>query len=123
MKNPTKTKTAAKLLFVLLLTFSMHIAAAAQGENSFTGSDAGKTEIYISLNPFESQGTIEIEDSCLVLLREMPMEMTFPLGRRIKSILPAGTKYFVPKGSYKIENPNDFTVEYKIVDAAECRQD
>ena len=120
-----------KKILILILPIILAALVNAQEQNTevkkdFT-ADASETkieasEIHILLAPRESKGTIEIENSCLILLREMKMRISLPFGKTFDSLLSAGTKFFVPKGIYKLENLGDIAVEYKLVSAEQCQE-
>lgn len=120
-----------KKILILILPIILVALVNAQEQNTevkkdFT-VDASETknearEIHILLAPRESKGTIEIENSCLILLREMKMRISLPFGKTFDLLLSAGTKFFVPKGIYKLENSDDIAVEYKLVPVEQCQE-
>lgn len=123
MKFIVKAKTLASIFFCLCFCLAIHGQTAVSPETKNTNSSNSEEKmIYIFLNPFEKRDAIEIEESCLILLRDVPVKMRFPLGRTIKTLLAAGTKYFVPKGKYEIENPTDSYVEYQLLSPDICRE-
>lgn len=130
MISRQNTKSAPiKLRLIFTIAFCLCIGSVTEAKNvkniNFAGENNSNIDangIYIFLSPFEKRGAIEVEDSCWFLLRDAPFEMSFPLGRTIKATLPAGTKHFVPKGRYDIENLTDAYVEYQLLSPALCRE-
>lgn len=117
-----------KVFLIILLCLSANFAAPGQttaslDEKKNNKAEAAQSEIYIFLNPFEKRDSIEIEDSCLILLRDVPTKMQFGLGKPLKTSLLAGTAYFVPKGKYEVENSNGFVVEYLLLPKNNCEQE
>jgi len=121
LKFILKAEILASIFFCLCLATHGQTAESLETKNTDSSSIENKM-IYIFLNPFEKRDAIEIEESCLILLRDVPVEMQFPSGKSIKTLLAAGTKYLVPKGKYEIENPTDSYVEYQLLSPNICRE-
>lgn len=80
-------------------------------------------EWHFILQPNELREAVRIEESCLILMREMPLEVTLPFGRPFRIVLPVGTNYLIPGGDYEVKNYNNFVIEYRLAPAAECKQE
>lgn len=125
-QNTKSLQSKLRLIFIISFCLCLNSAAEAQNMKNINfakrSANSAVNGIYIFLSPFEKRGAIEIEDSCLILLSEAPMEISFPLRRKIKTTLLAGTKYFVPKGKYEIENLTDAYIEYQLLAPDFCRE-
>lgn len=123
LKFIVKTKILASIFFCLCFCPATPGQTTLSVETKNTNSSNSEEKmIYVFLSPFEKRDAIEIEESCLILLRDVPLKMRFPSGRTIKTSLAAGTKYFVPKGKYEIENLTDSYVEYQLLSPDICRE-
>lgn len=129
IRNQTAKLPETGLNLIFSMIFCLFLYFAAEGQIIKTadvteGNGSGITvnETYIFLDPFEKRGSIQVEDSCLVLLSDGPIKINYPLGKAVKTYLPAGTKYFVPKGVYEIENPTGSYIEYQLLLPYFCRE-
>ncbi len=119
MKNKTLNFTAAALCLFASLSVKAQIPETFIGQKS---SDS-KTEVLeriIFLEPGEQCGKVEISDSCLVLLTDFQMSINIPLGKTYKTVLPAGTKFFVPKGTYNLENLTNQSLSFQLYESVDC---
>ena len=119
MKNKTLNFTAAALCLLTSLSVKAQIA------ETFIAQKAGdsKTEVFerkISLEPGEQRGKIEVSDSCLVLLTDFQMSIYIPLDKIYEIVLSAGTKIFVPKGTYNLENLTNQPVSFQLYEGIGC---
>lgn len=121
----SKALALAFLLIVIFLCFCPGVRGQtieSQKTIEDKESNGAVNAVYIFLNPYEKRDSIAVEDSCLILLRDLPFEINLPLGIVTKTSLPAGTNFFVPKGSYKVENPTNSYVEYQLLSPEICRE-
>lgn len=105
MKNKTLNFTAATLCLLESLSVKAQIA---------------EPQRKIVLEPGEQRGKIEVSDSCLVLLTDFQMSINIPLGKTYETVLPAGTKFFVPKGTYNLENLTNHPVSFQLYEGTDC---
>jgi hypothetical protein len=85
------------------------------------GQTKDDQNIYIILEPNQKKDSIQIEKSCLILLRDYPITISIPLGKSYEMILPKGTKYLVEQGTYQLENPMNAVLEFELVSADNCQ--
>lgn len=111
------------LLLILSTLFGLVHQCFAQIPNQRASEKVSiqSKDIHLVLRPNEARDPIKIDESCLILIRDMPMEITFPFGKSFRTVLPAGTRYLVPAGTYEVKNINDFVIEYRLTPATECR--
>ncbi len=116
----------AKLLFTLVFLFFV-VSAGVKGQSADTSMIPKLSEVKtglagrkISLEPGERKGKIEIADSCLTLLTDYKMSFTLPLGKTFETVLTAGTKLFLPKGVYNLENLTNQPVSFLLNEGSGC---
>jgi len=119
MKTKTLNFTAAALCLLASLSVKAQIAETFKAQR-VTDSKIGVLERKIFLEPGERRGIIEVSDSCLVLLTDFEMSITIPLGKTYETIVPLGTKIFVPKGTYNLENLTNQPVSFQLSEGVGC---
>lgn len=121
LKNKVKNQFAVTLFLISCLGgYVMGQTVKERRVQALEDITIKSTTIHIYLDPGQKRGSIEIPDSCLELLRDFPMSVSIPLGETFKTILPAGSTFFVPKGTYIIENSSDVPLKYLLKEAKKC---
>ncbi len=105
MKSKTLNCTAATLCLLASLSVKAQIV---------------EPQRKIVLEPGEQRGKIEVSDSCLILLTDFQMSINIPLRKTYETVLSAGTKFFVPKGTYNLENLTNQPVFFQLYEGIGC---
>jgi len=119
MKNKTLNFTAAALCLLANLSVKGQIAETITAQKSSATKTIVK-ERKIFLEPGEQRGKIEVSDNCLILLTDFQMSINIPLRKTYETVLLAGTKFFVPKGTYNLENLTNQPVFFQLYEGIGC---
>lgn len=104
-----------KKLKISLLVLGLLISA-----NSAAGQTAN-INFHFTLEPNQKRESIQIETSCLILLRDYSITMSIPFGKSYVMILPKDTSYLVEKGTYQLENPMNSILEFELLSPDKCK--
>lgn len=121
---PEKRNLVSMLCCALILITASSALTSGQTlkcNHSHYSSDSGPGVFRILVEPGSSVGWIEIEESCLELLSEVEIEMSFPFGEPFPAKLSVGQRYSVPKGKYEIANSRDFAIEFRLWPGTTCK--
>jgi hypothetical protein len=107
----------AKSLIVigLILGFGTLFAVPAQvNQMSKEGVPVTVYERHVRLEAQQQLETVEVSEACLTFLTEVRFTFTLPLVTSFDIVLPKGSTWTIPSGSYKIDNPTSRPVEFVL---------
>lgn len=106
-------------VLLIILFFQTNLIVNAQSSKG--GANSVK-EFHIILAPNEKRESIEVAESCLILLRDYTTFITLPFGKQFEWKILAGTKFKVSPGKYDLENKSSSSLEFKLVSVEQCAE-
>ncbi len=79
---------------------------------------AGERHVY--LEPQQELETVEVSEGCITFLTEVRFRIDLPFGKTVESVLPAGSRWSIPSGKYKLNNPTKAPIEYVLKVGSTC---
>lgn len=78
-------------------------------------------ERHVYLEPQQEMEMVEVTGGCITFLTEVRFSVPLPFGNTVEIALPPGSRWPIPAGKYKLDNPTNAPIEYVLKKGSTCR--
>ncbi len=105
------------ILILSLVSSGSNLRSTGQSLRSPTDKSAAVVvcgERRVHLEPQQELETVELLEGQITFLTPVRFTMVLPFGQPIDIVLPAGTKWTIPSGEYRLSNPTESPIDFVL---------
>jgi hypothetical protein len=113
---------------VSLVAFVLTVGILSSVTGQVLRKPAGKPEVraesdgrHVFLKPQQELEMVEVTGGCITFLTEVRFNVPLPFGNTVEIALPPGSRWPIPAGKYKLDNPTNAPIEYVLKKGTTCR--